>query len=1447
MADLRAELDRYRDGGGRGGFGGRLDYRPNDGSRDPLLDRLAGYGPDDRYGDDVSPGARRPYGEYLRGGSSPRSAGPKKLRFTLNARDLKPPSDRGRSSSGGGSGGRKSSTSAAAKPSMGLAAKDKKASVYGDSRDDKAAGGADTYYVLHARDAGGLLERLGKSKTVVHSAHPSWDVLEVEAHKLEDFDARKLRIEVYDEERISPTSSRDELIGVAEIDLPYNLMELLGRGMEHQLQARSLKPDDGKGGGSATKLGGSGTGTRGTVEGHVVMIGGDVHRDDDDRDRGRYDYYDSRRGRGWSEADVRAAFDKFDTNRSGKMDYRELREALRHLGLDTEARDAEEVLRRYDSNNNGLLDPPEFGRLVRQLTGDRRDYDGRRDGRDRDRSRDRDRDRGGSGRVPKPVKDAFDRYDANRSGKLDYKELKNALRATGLDVRDDTDAATLLRRYDQDRSGLMDLDEFAELVDALHREMVRVLEREKSNLQDELLRGGGHRGLHYDAAPRSPRGAPARPSSRAVPSDIADTFERYDANRSGQLDYKELRNALQAMGLDVSEQKAAQLLQDYDRDGNGLMDIGEFADLVSSVRGVNLHSLKSRYQKSEKTLQAEAAIGAALGARDIRAAFDRFDANKSGKLDYKELRGALKTVGLEPSEQQAAALLGKYDKDGTGLLEVHEFAELVSAFRRVRLEGLAAENTALRAEAGKQQPVAPEVRAAFERHDASRSGKLDVRALREALQVVGLDLSAHSAAQLLQRFDRDKSGMIELGEFAALTAALRAAQLEQVTKELAQAKTQLSTAVRVADDVRAAFDRFDLNKNGRLDYHELRNALQAYGLDHEAKHAQSLLAEFDKDKSGSMELSEFDALIGALRKIDGREAGSLRAALKKNEEELKAVRAELARLQKVGVPADVRAVFERFDANRSGKLDVRELRRALEAAGLQPSAKEAERILVKFDADGNGLLDLSEFSQLVSEMRGAHIQGTRGSEEALRAGLGTKDEEIARMRAALSQKDGEIVALRRELTRAQQVPEDVRVAFDRYDRSRRGQLDYRDLRSALHAARVDTETSEAASLFAQFEQRAGAIELAEFARLVEGFRRQHTDAVSAELKALRAEVSRLRKDRLAGADGDVRAIFSKFDRNRSGHLDVRELRAALHALSLDASSREAAALLQRYDLDRNGLMELDEFAELVAALRRASHESSGLDVEKLKRALRKQEDEIAALRDRLQRGAVARTSDEVRQAFDRLDVNHTGRIDYRELRSALKGAGIDASSRGAESLLAKYDRSRSGHMELGEFSQLCEAVRGVQLATASAELASLQSEVAAKDREIAALRKELEAARGALGQARPVAAEVRTVFERFDANRSGRLDFRELRAALAAAGLDASSAGAAQLIDQYDRDGSGLMELAEFSDLVVALRRQQMEGMASELGALRAQLGKPPDRDREPRPALRAEGQRRYT
>ena len=68
------------------------------------------------------------------------------------------------------------------------------------------------------------------------------------------------------------------------------------------------------------------------------------------------------------------------------------------------------------------------------------------------------------------------------------------------------------------------------------------------------------------------------------------------------------------------------------------------------------------------------------------------------------------------------------------------------------------------------------------------------------------------------------------------------------------------------------------------------------------------------------------------------------------------------------------------------------------------------------------------------------------------------------------------------------------------------------------------------------------------------------------------------------ADATVRAVFERFDANRSGRLDYGELRNCLHALGVDVTPPEAAQVLADYDADHSGLMELDEFARLSHSL-----------------------------------------------------------------------------------------------------------------------------------------------------------------------------------------------------------------------------------------------------------------------
>ena len=72
-------------------------------------------------------------------------------------------------------------------------------------------------------------------------------------------------------------------------------------------------------------------------------------------------------GRRWSDGEIRAAFERFDVNRSGKLDYSELRNCLHALGIDMTPPGAAQVLAQYDADRSGLMELDEFVRLSHSL------------------------------------------------------------------------------------------------------------------------------------------------------------------------------------------------------------------------------------------------------------------------------------------------------------------------------------------------------------------------------------------------------------------------------------------------------------------------------------------------------------------------------------------------------------------------------------------------------------------------------------------------------------------------------------------------------------------------------------------------------------------------------------------------------------------------------------------------------------------------------------------------------------------------------------------------------------------------------------------------------------------------------------------------------------------------------------------------------------------------
>lgn len=197
-------------------------------------------------------------------------------------------------------------------------------------------------------------------------------------------------------------------------------------------------------------------------------------------------------------------------------------------------------------------------------------------------------------RVPRHVKSAFDAFDANHSGYLDYRELRYALGYLGIDVGSDRAAATVLYAYDDHPDGKLDLIEFGRLC------------------EDVEERGGVF----------------ARPEALGpvdvVPPRVRAAFDLFDADGSGSIDAPELRRALRHYGIDLTEYETAHVLEEYDDHPDGKLDLPEFAQLVRDAsRGFVLTTRTSKAHLASSHSRSASSDGASAAATLAAAGAER--------------------------------------------------------------------------------------------------------------------------------------------------------------------------------------------------------------------------------------------------------------------------------------------------------------------------------------------------------------------------------------------------------------------------------------------------------------------------------------------------------------------------------------------------------------------------------------------------------------------------------------------------------------------------------------------------------------------------------------------------------------------------------------------------------------------------------------------------------
>lgn len=135
--------------------------------------------------------------------------------------------------------------------------------------------------------------------------------------------------------------------------------------------------------------------------------------------------------------------------------------------------------------------------------------------------------------------------------------------------------------------------------------------------------------------------------------------------------------------------------------------------------------------------------------QEIREAFELFDTDKTGTIDYHELKVAMRALGFDVKKQEVLNLMREYDRDGTGQIEYPDFLEIMTT------------------KISERDPV-EEIIKAFKLFDEDNTGRISLRNLRRVARELGENLSDDELQAMIDEFDKDNDGEINENEFLAI-------------------------------------------------------------------------------------------------------------------------------------------------------------------------------------------------------------------------------------------------------------------------------------------------------------------------------------------------------------------------------------------------------------------------------------------------------------------------------------------------------------------------------------------------------------------------------------------------------------------------------------------------------------------------------------------------------
>jgi len=703
---------------------------------------------------------------------------------------------------------------------------------------------------------------------------------------------------------------------------------------------------------------------------------------------------------------------------------------------------------------------------------------------------------------------------------------------------------------------------------------------------------------------------------------VKECFNGFDKNGDGYISMMEFVEGM-TKNRDFTEEQAKFAFSCADVNEDDKIDISEFVQLFFPSAKEAIANLRKNFR----------------GPDAVERKFQLWDANKDGKISYEELKESANkdpAKFLTPEDINAIFIVGDVNQDGE--IDEAEFKKLmIPSIHDIVCKFRYAYRSV------------DDVRKAFQSIDSNGDGAIDKGEMHKALTNYKYDFSDQEVDIVFAHGDIDGDGEVTFEEFMYL-----------MCPDTSTVINKFRETYKTIGEVKAAFRKFDKNRDGGLSKEELARMMYSSGLSYTDMEVDAIMNLGDKDGDGEIDIEEFVELMTPAASV----------TLSKIRMDIKSIDEVKSLFKEIDVDGDgllskdemrcspgckfdreqIDAIYEVGDANGDGVLDMGEFiaimypaasEAVAKLSGKYPAIDEVKELFKKIDVDNDG-------SITKEEMMDCAIRFTKHEVDAIFAlgdinddGALDLEEFIGVMYPDASTTAGRLRSRFSDMNR-------VKKAFAVIDKNQDGKVSKEEM-GALDMF----NKQEVDALFVLGDSNNdGEIDLEEFIGVLYPMVAQALSKMTKDIKNVE----------------DARFVFKQFDHDGDGLLSQEELRRSGSRFT----NAEVEALFAIGDINGDGEIDIDEFINVMcpaATTLIARIKDQFKTVEDMETIFKKMD---LNCNGRITREEMIKAGNfneqEVNAVFDLGDVDCDGEIDLNEFIGVMQTAAPQAYSQGGEDI-----------------------------------------------------------------------------------------------------------------------------------------------------------------------------------